>query len=132
MAFTKLTDHINNLNENIQAYVESMLEYYKLDAFKKITKFTSLLVKLLVIGSIFLFFLGFISVGLAFLIGNAIGSLSSGFFIVGGIYLIAFILFMIFGKPLIDKFILQKFSKLYFNSNKLEDVLDDPLEDETV
>ena len=132
MAFTKLTDHINNLNENIQAYVESMLEYYKLDAFKKITKFTSLLVKLLVIGSIFLFFLGFISVGLAFLIGNAIGSLSSGFFIVGGIYLIAFILFMIFGKPLIDKLILQKFSKLYFNSNKLEDVLDDPLEDETV
>lgn len=131
MAFTKLTDHINNLNDNIQAYVESMLEYYKLDAFKKITKVTSLLVKLLVIGSIFLFFLGFISVGTALLIGNAIGSLTGGFFIVGGIYFIAFILFMIFGKAFIDKFILQKFSKLYFNSNDLEDVLDEPLEDET-
>ncbi|MDR6299791.1 phage holin family protein [Mesonia maritima] len=131
MAFTKLTDHIDGLSNDIQAYLESMLEYYKLDAFKKITKVTSLLVKLLVIGSIFLFFLGFISVGLAILIGNAIGSLSSGFFIVGGIYLIAFILFMVFGKPLIDKFILQKFSRLYFNSNDLEDVLDEPLEDET-
>ncbi|WP_121666093.1 phage holin family protein [Mesonia aquimarina] len=131
MAFTKLTDHIDELSDNIQSYIESMIEYYKLDAFKKTSKITSLIVKLFVIGSIFLFFLGFISLGLAFLIGNAIGTLSTGFFIVGGIYLVGFILFMLFGKKHIDNIVISKFSKRYFREDRLDDVVDEPLEDET-
>lgn len=129
MAFKKLTDHIDEVNENVQAYVSSMLEYYKLDLFKKITKASSKLVKLLVFGSIFLFFLGFISLGLAFLIGSSLGHLSYGFFIVGGIYLIAFILFLIFGSNLVDNLILQKFSKSVFNDTDMNEVIDEPFQD---
>lgn len=131
MAFTKLTDHIDQVNENIQAYVDSMLEYYKLDLFKKVTQGSSKLVKLLAFGSMFLFFLGFISLGLAFLIGNCLGHLSYGFFIVGGIYLIAFILFFIFGSNMVDNLILKKFSKTIFNDPSSQDVIDEPFKDET-
>ncbi len=130
MAFTKLTDHIDELSDNIQAYIESMIEYYKLDAFKKTNKITSLIIKLLVIGSIFLFFLGFVSLGLAFLIGSAIGKLSTGFFIVGGIYLVGFILFMLFGKKYIDNLVVSKFSKLYFRDDE-DNVEEELQEDET-
>lgn len=130
MAFKKLTDHIDDVNENVQAYVSSMLEYYKLDFFKKATKGSSKLVKLLVFGSIFLFFLGFISLGVAFWIGNCLGHLSYGFFIVGGIYLIAFLLFLAFGSNMVDNLILKKFSKTIFNDPSSQDVIDEPFKDE--
>ncbi|TQD40725.1 phage holin family protein [Haloflavibacter putidus] len=132
MGLSNLTNHINDLNENIQAYVQSMLEYYKLDAFKKITKFSSALIKILLMGSLFFMFLAFISVAGAFLIGNAIGSYTLGFLIMGGIYFLLFLFILLFGRPLIDKIILEKVSALYFTSDQQEEVLDKTLENQTV
>lgn len=111
MAFSKISHRIDQLKVNIYDYVNTKLEYYELKLFEKATKSIAKLVKLLVYGSIFLMFLGFLSVGLAILIGRAIGDLSYGFFIVAGVYLVLFVCFMTFGKHFISNLLLRKFSR---------------------
>lgn len=117
MAFSKLTDHIDDLGNHLEAYVGNMVEYYKLSFFKKFMKGFSSLVKLLILGSVFLVFLGFISVAFAILIGSAIGSYAGGFFIVGGVYLIAFFILLIYGKKIIESIFLDKFSRYVFSDD---------------
>lgn len=128
MGIFNISEHIDELNDNIQAYVKTMLEYYRLQIFKKAVQSSSVLIKLLVIGSIFLLFLGFLSVGAAIWIGKALGELSTGFFIIAGIYLLIFIIFFIFRKNLIDNLILQRVSKMVFDEDQFKDVVDEPLE----
>ncbi|SRR5690606_8409520 len=134
MAFNKLSGHLEDLGNNLEAYLNSTVEYYKLDFFKKFMKGFSLLTKLLIVGSIFMFFLGFISVGFSLWIGSAIGSLSGGFFIIGGVYFIIFIILFFIWKKLIESTFLKKFSQFVFNENTqekiLNDVPDELLEDE--
>jgi len=130
MAFKDISNHINDLNDNIQAYIDSMLEYYKLEAFKNLTKGSSKFIKLIVFGSIFLIFLAFVSIGLALLIGKALENFALGFFIMGGFFLFVFLLLVIFGSKLIDKIILKEFSKMLFNKSTVEEVVEDSLKDE--
>lgn len=132
MAFFNLTSHIDELNDNIRAYIKSMLEYYRLRVFKKAVQGSSLLIKLLIIGSIFLLFLGFLSIGVAIWIGNALGALSTGFFIIAGVYLIVFFIFLIFRKKLIDNPILRRVSKLIFSEDQFKDVVEDSLEKQLI
>ncbi|MDQ7916514.1 phage holin family protein [Mesonia sp. MT50] len=121
MSINNLTNHIDELNSNAQAYIESTLEYYKLDVFKKATKTSAAVARFLVVGSIFLLFLAFISVGFSILIGKSLGSLSYGFFIVGGVYFLLFLLVLIFGKAFFSKLLLKKMSKSAFNDSGDED-----------
>lgn len=125
MAFNKLSGHLEDLGENLEAYLNSTVEYYKLDFFKKFMKGFSLLSKLLIVGSIFMFFLGFISVGFSLWIGNAIGSLTGGFFIIGGVYFIIFIVLLVLWKKLIESLFLKKFSQFVFNESTQEKVMND-------
>ena len=118
MAFSKLTDHLDELSDHIEAYLSNMVAYYKLDFFKKSMQGVSLLTKLLIAGSMFLFFLGFLSVAFAILIGKSIGSLSAGFFIIGGVYLLIFLFLAIYWKKLVEGIILEKFSKFIFNETE--------------
>jgi len=130
MPLNKVTNHIDELYKNTQAYIESTMEYYKLFAFKKLTESSSMFVTMLVAGSIFLIFLGFLSFGAAFLIGDALDSYAAGFFIVAGFYLVVFILFLLFGRNVFDSLILTKFSKMFFNESTIDEVLDEPLQTE--
>ena len=91
MSFSRITDNVHELTDNIHAYIESSIEYYKLDLFKKMMKGAVSLVKLLVIGSIFLVFLLFLSVAVAISIGESMESMSTGYYIVGGFYFLVFI-----------------------------------------
>lgn len=111
MSINNLTDHIDDLSTNIRAYIDSTIEYYKLDFFNKSAKGTSAVVRILVVGVVFVFFLMFISIGLSILIGNSLGSMSYGFFIVAAFYFLVLILLLIFGKEFISKMILTKMSK---------------------
>lgn len=123
MAFSKLTDHIDDLGAHLEAYVVNMVEYYKLSFFKKFMKGFSSLVKLLILGSVFLVFLGFISVAFAIMIGSAIGSYAGGFFIIGGVYLLAFFILLMYGKKIIEKIFLDKFSRYVFSDDDDEEDL---------
>ena len=127
MSIFNISEKINNLTTDIRAYIDSSTEYFKLDIFSKLMKGAVSLVNLLVIGSILLVFLLFISVAVAINIGEALESLSSGYYIVGGFYFLVLILLLIFGKPLITKIVLTKYSKIFFNENTQKEVLNDDL-----
>jgi len=128
MSLNNLPNHIDELSNNIQAYISNTLEYYKLDVFKKTTKTAVAAVKFLVVGSVFLFFLGFISLGFSILIGNSLGSLSYGFFIIGGVYFLLFLMVLIFGKAFFSKLLLKKMSKSVFPEGREEG--DESIEDQ--
>lgn len=118
MAFEKLSNSIHDLNENIQAYFHSNSEYYKLKAFKNGMKGATSLVRFLVLGFLLSTAGIMLSFALAIVISEAIGVPSSGYFIVGGFYLLIFLLIFIFGKEPIEKLVLRKFSKAVFNDKE--------------
>ena len=115
MAFEKLTNSIHDLNENVRDLAKSSAEYYKLDLYKKIIKGVISLVNMMLLGFICLIALFFISIALALGIGNAMGDASAGFYIVGGFYLLVFAFIWFFGKKPIEKIILIKSSRTFFN-----------------
>jgi hypothetical protein len=115
MAFEKLTNSINDLNENFRDLAKSSAEYYKLDLYKKIIKGVISLMNMLLLGFICLIALFFISIALALGIGDALGNPSAGFFIIGGFYLLIFVIIWFFGKKHIEKIILIKSSRNFFN-----------------
>lgn len=115
MAFEKLSDSVHDLNNNIQAYLHSNSEYYKLRAFKQGMKGATALVRFLVMGFLLSTAGVMLSFALAIVISQAIGVPSSGYFIVGAFYILIFILIFFFGKEPIEKLILRKFSKSVFN-----------------
>ncbi|MCG9971421.1 phage holin family protein [Christiangramia crocea] len=118
MAFEKLSRSIHDLNDNIQAYIHSNSEYYKLKAFKNGMKGATSLVRFLVLGFLLSTAGIMLSFALAIVISEAIGVPSSGYFIVGGFYLLIFVLIFIFGKEPIEKLVLRKFSKAVFNDKE--------------
>ena len=115
MAFEKLTNSIHDLNENVRDLAKSSAEYYKLDLYKKIIKGVISLVNMMLLGFICLIALFFISIALAIGIGRAMEDLSSGFYIVGGFYLLVFVFIWFLGKKPIEKIILIKSSRTFFN-----------------
>ncbi|MFV8225348.1 phage holin family protein [Christiangramia aquimixticola] len=118
MAFEKLSESVDRLNTNVQSLIHSNTEYYKLKAFKQGMKGATSLVRFLIMGFLLSTAGIMISFALAIVISEAIGVASSGYFIVGGFYLIVFALIFKFGKEPIEKLILKKFSKLVFNENE--------------
>ncbi|MCM4155000.1 hypothetical protein [Gramella sp. AN32] len=115
MAFEKLSDGVHDVNDNIQAYIHSNTEYYKLKAFKQGMKGATALVRFLIMGLLLTTAGLLISFALAIVISEQIGIPSSGYFIVGAIYLLIFILIYFFAKEPIEKLVLKKFSKIMFN-----------------
>ncbi|MGB8704278.1 MAG: phage holin family protein [Gillisia sp.] len=115
MAFEKLSNSIHELNENVKALAYSSAEYYKLDLYKKIVKGVIALVTILLIGFISLIAFLFLSIAIAMLISNALDQPSAGFFIVGGFYVLLLVLMLLFGKKYIQKIIILKSSRNFFN-----------------
>jgi hypothetical protein len=111
MAFESLSDNVSNTGKKTQELIETSAEYYKLRLFRSSMKFTTSLIILLVLGSIAVLFFSFVSFGFAMYLSRITGYPSSGFFAVGGFYLLVFLFTYFFGKKMIVKIILQKFSE---------------------
>ena len=59
MSIFNLSEHISKVSDDAKKYLNSSLEYYKLDSFKKMMDGAVSLVNLMVSGSIFLIFILF-------------------------------------------------------------------------
>ena len=125
MAFDQIKDNAGQLKEHTQEYVETTLSYHKLNLFRKAMKGLSQAAQYATIGAIFLISLVFASMGLAYYLSDILDSLFYGFFIVAALYFILFIVALFMIKRPLEKLILIKFSKLWFNDN---DEIDDELE----
>ncbi|MGM0635517.1 MAG: phage holin family protein [Bacteroidota bacterium] len=114
----KLHTHFDNITEDGRNYLESLVEYYKLDTFKKSAKATSALLRFIIVGGIFLLMFAFISIGIAILVGDLIGHLYVGFFIVAGVNLLLMIFMATKGRKIIDRLVLRIFSEIFVDEDQ--------------
>lgn len=103
---------MESLFERVEAYSITTLELYKLKVLESTATIVTLLVsKLSVIFSVVLFVL-VLNIGIAVWIGDLLGKMHYGFFIVAAFYLLVSIIFYLFlfkwiRKPLSDMIIVQ-------------------------
>jgi len=114
-------NHFEKLSQDTKDAIDNSIKYYKLDLLKK----TALS---LIIGGQFVLKIGilvlvlfFVSIGLSFLIGNKLGTVSYGFFVVGGFYLFILIIISLFGKKLLEKPVFNLLNKILYLNDDLKD-----------
>ena len=115
MAFDKIKENSEDIQNQVQDYFEKSVSYYKLWGFKVAMKSTTMILKFVLILLCFSMVLLFGSIGLAFALSNYFGSYTFGFLSVGGIYLIATLLLFLVKEKVIEGPILEKFSEIFFN-----------------
>ena len=113
MSDKKLGQHLNNLSDDAKTYIESEIAYYKLDAYKKLIKATSSILRIVINSGILILVFAFLSIGLSLYLGELLGYYYVGFLIVAGVYILIFILMLIFGKPLIEKKVLKIYNLIF-------------------
>ncbi len=120
MAFSSLKESLHQVTDRIEDYSASMAEYYKLRLFKSTMKGAVSLVNLLVYGSLFLFVFLFLSIGAAFWLGTFFEHVYVGFLLIGAFYGIILIFMFIFGRKIIERNMLHKFSGLLYDEDDLD------------
>ena len=120
MAFKSLTDSLHKVTDRIEDYGLSMAEYYKLRLFKSAMKGAISLVNLLVYGSLCLFVFLFLSLGAAFWLATFFENLYVGFLLIGAFYGVILIFMFIFGRKIIERKLLYKFSGLLYDEDDID------------
>lgn len=120
MAFSSLKESLHQVTNRLEDYSVSMAEYYKLRLFKSTMKGAVSLVNLLVYGSLFLFVFLFLSIGAAFWLATFFEHVYVGFLLIGAFYGIILIFMFIFGRKIIERNMLHKFSGLLYDEDDLD------------
>jgi len=113
MAFEGLRQNISELDENVSSYVEHSIEYAKLKSFKISMVLVTFLAKVLLVGTIVILALIFLSLAASFALGYAMDNTIYGFAIIGFLYLLFAIIGYLF-RDRLNKPLLQLFSKYFF------------------
>lgn len=99
-------NNVEELLKKIKEYLELRLELFRLKSISKASKFVSSFITLLVVIILFSFSLFAITIGLGLLIGEWVGKIYLGFFIVAVLYIIIGLIIY----SMKDKIILTKVS----------------------
>ncbi|WP_297792772.1 hypothetical protein [uncultured Eudoraea sp.] len=113
MAFEGLRQNISELDKNVNAYFEHSIEYAKLKSFKISMVLVTYLAKVLMVGSIAVLALIFLSLAASFALGYAMDNTVYGFATIGILYLLFAIIGYLF-RDRLNKPLLQLFSKYFF------------------
>jgi hypothetical protein len=111
--FDQLNQRFQNISSETKEYIETSIEYYKLDAYKKTAKGTSALLRYFFVLGVFLLFFSFLMIGVALFLGSLLGDSFYGFFIVAGFNLLLFIILLTRGRKLFDSIVLSIFSEIF-------------------
>jgi hypothetical protein len=125
----QLGDHFDNLSQDTKDVIKNSIEFYRLDLLKKTALSLVTGGRFVLIIGILVLVLFFVSLGFAFLIGNKLGSVSYGFFIIGSFYIIVLIVVGIFGKKLLEKPVFSFLNSILEPDNDIEEVLKKELEE---
>ncbi|TXE16998.1 hypothetical protein ES731_12780 [Psychroflexus gondwanensis] len=125
----QLGDHFDNLSQDTKDVIKNSIEFYRLDLLKKTALSLVTGGRFVLIIGILVLVLFFVSLGFAFLIGNKLGSVSYGFFIIGSFYIIVLIIVGIFGKKLLEKPVFSFLNSILEPDNDMEEVLKKELEE---
>lgn len=114
MALSELKASAQSLPNELEATVNSHIEYYKLYSFRIIAKSAMGIVSLFVGGLFILIIAFFLALVAAFAIGEWLDSNALGFLIMGLLFLLGLVIIYKSRKSLIYKPILGKLSEIYF------------------
>lgn len=115
MSLDELKSTSNNLSEDIKSALDSQIEYYKLYSFKIIAKSAAGLITIFVMGLFLLTIVFFLSVALAFALGEWIGSIGLGFLIIGFVLSVLGAVIYLGRKKFIHKPLLKRLSDIYYD-----------------
>jgi hypothetical protein len=115
MAFEELKENTEDIQEQIQGYIQSNVAYYKLWGFKVAMKSTTMILKFTLIFLCFSMVLLFCSIAGAMAIGKYLDNYPLGFLIIGGTYLLITSLLFLIKDKIVEGPILEKFSEIFFN-----------------
>ncbi len=114
MAFEELKENLSEADASMRSYLESSKEYYKLRAFKFLMRGITAFSKVLLVGTVAIFALFFLSLAAAYGIGQYLDNTFYGFLIVGAFYvLLGIVLYLLRHK--LNTPLLRKFSEFYFD-----------------
>lgn len=85
---------LDSIVEKLLKLVESKIEIAKIEIKKDLSQFLAKALVMAILSALGLIFFLFLNVGFGFLIGTWIGNTYSGFFIISGVYLLLFLLFL--------------------------------------
>lgn len=111
----ELKNNFSEMQAESKAFFEANVNYFQLLGFKISAKAFGLLLKISAITLMSALGLLFLSISLAFLIGQKLENNSLGFLIVAGIYFVMVGVVYVFRKSLIELPILKKLSGIFFN-----------------
>lgn len=92
---------LNHILQHIKDYIHTRIGLYKLSMYETLARTGGASTKVLVLLVFGLFFMMFLSIAFAILIGEALGNIFLGFLIVAGFYLLFTLLSFIFGNKFI-------------------------------
>lgn len=118
---SQFNKHVNDLSKDTKEYIESLIAFYKLDAYKKSAKGVSVLLRFVIFAGFFLLFFAFLLVGIALLVGNYLNSYYLGFFSMALFNIILIILVSTIGKKWIEKIVLSFFAEIFEDFRDNED-----------
>lgn len=117
MPYRNFGDNLHRIGDKILEFGEYKLDFYKLLVYKSVMKMARSIFFALLFGVILLLIFFFISFGLAHLIGEALGNIAYGYFIMGGFYLLVLLLTMAFGRKILERRILYKTSEWFIHDD---------------
>lgn len=105
-----------NLIDQLKEYVTTRIELLRIEFVEKSSSLISKIITGVIISIFSLFILIFLSIGLAVFLGNLVGSVAGGFFIVAGIFILIVIILaagrkIFFETPLINYQIKKHYKK---------------------
>lgn len=115
MALEKISENLEDIQENTKAYLDKSIAYYKLWGFKVAMKSTTLALKFFLIAICLMIVLLFVSIAGALSLGQLLSSYTYGFLIVAGVYLVLAMLLFLVKDKIVEGPILEKFSEIFFN-----------------
>lgn len=114
MAFDELKQDLIDANADMRSYIETSEEYLKLKAFKILVKSVTSVVQIILIGAVLFLALFFVTLAVSLALNEALDSFYYGFLIMGLFYVLIGVLCYFF-RATLQKPVLRKFSKHYFD-----------------
>jgi len=108
----------SELKQIIIDFFETKIQLYKIGAYEKIAKVTSVLFSSIIIALLGFFLLFFLSISGGFYFGNLLNSNALGFLIIFGIYLILLIILIAFRKKILENYITDKVIEKLFEQEE--------------
>lgn len=111
------TSSIESLFKKTGDYVETRIDLMKLQAVNKTSEVTSSLVSNIIIGILCTMTMMLLNIGIAFYLGEVLGGVHYGFFIVSGFYILVAVLFYVYRKDWLKTPVQDKIIRKMLHSN---------------